>query len=242
MYKILLIVSVFLAILVSGCTALTSINSIVGSGRPASRDYAIRDFNAVDINSAFKVSIVRGDAFKVTVTVDDNMLDYVQVTKEGNTLRISRNRGNMTSFSAKIGEASIIMPELQSVRLNGASQGTMTGFGQVSKFDGDLNGASRLSGDVQAATITLSANGASQYSLKGKGASLTLDQNGASKADLSMLAVQQASVTLSGASQASVNASSSLGYDLNGASTLRYAGSPIVGQARAEGASTARHE
>ncbi len=230
------------AILSTSCAGLTAVNRLVGSGKPASRDYSLSGFNAVDVNSAFKANIVRGDAYKVTITMDDNMLEYASVTVQGSTLRISIDTRGIPSFSTRIQEASITMPELVSVTLNGASQGTLTGFGQVGKFDGDLNGASKLSGDVQATDITLRSNGASQYTLKGKGTNLTLNGDGASQANLSGLAMQKASVTLNGASRANVNASANIDCNLNGASALRYSGSPTMGQVRVEGASSIAKE
>ncbi len=232
-----------LSVLATGCTTvLAAPNAIIGSGRTASRDYPVDGFNAVDVSSAFKVTLVQGDAYKVTVTADDNLLDYVSVKKQGSTVYISMDVRSFTSFRSRRQEASITIPELTGVRLSGASQASMSGFNAVDRFDAELSGASKLEGSVQATAISLEASGASHYSIEGRGTSLSLRNSGASVAELGRLAVDRASVDLSGASRATVNARSGLDYDLSGASRLDYSGQPAIGSARANGASRASRQ
>jgi hypothetical protein len=135
------------------------------------------------------------------------------------------------------------MPELQAVKLNGASRANIAaGFQQTAGFDANLDGATNLTGDMQASDFQVRMNGASQCTLTGAGASLMLDANGASRAKLGGLSVDRANVRMNGASSAAVNASTSLDYNLDGASQLTYTGSPALGSARTEGASRAQRQ
>ncbi len=238
MYKTLIIALLAVLMLVTGCTSVTGIGRTVGSGRPASQDFQITDFDSVDIDSAFNVSLTQGDGYKVTVRTDDNLLRYISVTMEGSTLRIRANDRNIALFSPRIQEAHITMPRLNGVKLNGASQATMSGFEQVERFVASVNGNSKLSGAVEATDIIVKADGSSRSDLNGQGTTLNLTANGASRVDLSALSVQKATVRLDGASNASVYASASLDYDLNGVSRLSYAGSPYFGLTLREGAAT----
>ena len=187
------IAPLILVLALAGCTPLGSTGGrLVGSGKAVTRDFQLAGFYEVSIDSAFEVSIARGDSFKVSVTTDDNLLDYAKVTKEGSTLKIRFETGTVTSFSSRIQKASITMPELVGVRLNGASQASMSGFKQVAAFEAGLDGASKLTGDVQAGVIRLTSNGASTYTLSGTAGSLTLTGDGASRFDLGKLAADKA--------------------------------------------------
>jgi hypothetical protein len=241
-YHVVSIALLVLVVSLSGCVPIVLPNRLAGSGRAATRDYPITGFTGVAADNAFKVNMTAGDNPKVSVTIDDNLLDYVVVEKRGDTLYIGLDPRRGMSYTSRIEEANVTMPQLTAVRLNGASQGKMSGFGQVSQFQASVDGASRLSGDVQATSIALQANGASQYSLGGNGQTLSLTANGASRADLSGLAISEANVKLNGASQATVNAKSTLSYNLDGASHLRYNGSPAIAEARTNGASQASQQ
>ncbi|HOG48458.1 MAG TPA: DUF2807 domain-containing protein [Anaerolineae bacterium] len=237
-----LIVSLALVsvLLLAGCTAglkPADGSAIRGSGVKATREYAEAGFTALDIDSAFVVTVTQGDGFKLTVTADDNLLDYVRVTQSQGTLRITIDSSGFQSFSSTGQEAAITMPRLTAVRLGRACRATLAGFAGGASFAADLGGASRLSGDVQANDIRLDAHSASQLDLTGRATSLTLSADGASSAKLGDLAVEKAGVTLRGASQATVAATSSLSYDLNDASQLTYSGNPTIGTARSERAS-----
>ncbi len=235
MYKFLVVACLVALVLVAGCTPLAGIGGQVGSGRPASQDFRLTGFDAVDIDSAFTVHLVRGDSYKVAVTMDDNLLKYARVTLEGRTLHIRAEENGIAWFSPRIQEAAVTMPELHGVKLNGASQASMAGFGPVEQFAATLDGAGRLSGEVQATDVVVNADGSSRCDLTGQAATLKLTGNGVSRLELSGLAVQKASVHLDGASNASINAGAGLDYDLNGLARLSYAGTPTIGLARAEG-------
>jgi hypothetical protein len=235
----LLVVTLFLA----GCTVSSVDDKLIrSSGKMASRDYTLDGFTKLDINSAFEVKVSRGDAFKVTVTADENVIEYVKVAKEGATLVVAIEAPGLRWFGSTRQEATVTMPDLEAVQVNGASKLDMTGFGSVDQFEAGVDGASRLTGDLQAGTMRLVCNGASRIELSGSGTDLTLDVNGASRADLGDLEVKTADVTLNGASTATVDVSGSLDYDLNGASTLRYQGDPEIGKSRTEGASRATRQ
>ena len=226
------------ALLLGGCTTMVSDGSGArGSGRMASRDYAETGFSALDIDSAFAVTVTQGDAFKVTVKTDDNLFDYVSVTQSGGTLRIAFDTHDVQSFRSTRQEATITMPSLTAVRLNGASRLNMVGFGPEAAFDANLDGASTLSGEVRATEIKLQSNGSSRTDLAGSGSSLALNADGSSTVELGRLALEQAAVALNGSSRATLAVTGSLDYDLDGNSQLTYSGNPTLGQTRCEGSS-----
>ena len=196
-----------------GCGLIPGSTTITGSGDVVTREEPITDFDKVDVSHAFQVDISQGDTFSVIVRVDDNMVEYLEVVKQGDTLKIG-------------------------LKPSGASHVTVTGFKSTKDLDVNLSGASRLRGDIEAGDATFDASGASRVTLNGSARNMTVEGSGASQIDLSDFAVADAKVKLSGASAATVNPSGTLDVDASGASDVYYLGNPTLGNVDTSGASS----
>jgi hypothetical protein len=126
MYK-RIITYLMLAALLAGCGLPMTAGggTLTGSGKMATRDYAIEGFTGIDANNGFNVTVTGGDAYKVSVTADDNVLDAISVRKSGNTLWIGVDSSKAQSVHTTRLEAAITMPELKAVSLDSGSQLTV---------------------------------------------------------------------------------------------------------------------
>jgi len=211
---------------------------VPGSGNVVTEEMTFADFTSVDVENAFAVEIIQSDSFSVTIRVDDNILDSVDVSKEGDTLRIRLERGVSVRGDVTL-EARVTMPDLEGLELSGASRASVSGFRSSGELDIDLSGASALDGDLEAGSIDIDASGASTVELEGSAGGLTIVVSGASTLNLADLTVFTAEVSLSGASRATLSVQESIDpVDVSGASTLRYLGDPSLGNVRTSGAST----
>ena len=61
---------------------------IIGSGNLTTRNFDLSDFAEIAAQSGFQLELVQSSTFSVEVTADDNVMDYIDVYKSGNTLRI----------------------------------------------------------------------------------------------------------------------------------------------------------
>ncbi len=211
--------------------------AVRGSGNVVTEDMEFADFTAVDAQNAFAVEISQSETFGVTIRVDDNILDLLDVSKAGDTLRI-RLKPPVSLRNATL-EAEITMPDLQGLKLSGASRASVSGFRSSGQIDIDLSGASTLDGDLEAGEIDMHVSGASRVVLEGSATGLTIEASGASSLDLADFVVSTAEVDLSGASDATVNARERIDpVDVSGVSRLRYLGDPSLGDVSTSGAST----
>ena len=225
------------ASLLAGCTMVVP-QTITESGKAAPMENDLSGFSKIDAGSAFRVDITRSDDYNVVVNVDEKVVPYLDVTVQGDTLRIHLRPGLTLSGASGPLEAKVSMPALNGLNLSGATQTTVTGFKSDQKLDVNISGASRLEGDLEAGSVGLEASGASRVTLRGKGQNMQLQASGASQADLGDFAVTNGNVELSGASRATVNVTGKLDADVSGASTLRYTGNPTMGSVKSSGAST----
>jgi len=235
-----------LAPLLAGCTLPEATSrktvSIIGSGNIVTQEEPLTGFDKVDVSPAFKVDINRGDAFSVVIRVDDNLVKYLEVVKQGSTLKISLKPGRPYTIMKATMEAEITMPELTGLELSGASQGTITGFKSTKALDVDVSGASQLRGDIEAGDARFDVSGASQVNLSGSAEDVVIDASGASQVDLPAFLVADADVEASGASKVTVNSSGRLDADASVASTVYYLGSPTLGKIDTSGVSSVQRK
>ena len=210
---------------------------VTGSGTLVTRDFAVSDFSEVEVGNAFKVDITRGDSFTVMVTADDNVIDMVDVTKSGQTLRIGLKSG---SYNHATYRGSVGMPDLRRLQMADASVGTLTGF-TPRRLDLGLSGASQVTGRLEGGQINMAAREASTVTLGGSADDVALTASGASRANLGDLSAGTTRASLREASTATVNVKDKLDADLRSASNLYYIGNPSLGSVSAVEESSLRH-
>jgi hypothetical protein len=239
------------------CDDLLPGESITGSGDLVLEAYDLADFTKVDVGHAFDTTIARADEFSVAVTVDDNILENVDVRLDGDTLRIGM-KGNDSYRNATM-DAAVTMPALSHLKLSGASSAELGSFESNEPIKLELEGASRvdcsamtsesaifdLEGasradcrDVTTGETEVALQGASSLSLTGAGGDADVSAKGASRADMSGFPVANAKIKLEGASRASVNTDGVLDVDLAGSSDVRYLGEPTLGEVKMRGDSS----
>jgi hypothetical protein len=220
--------------LVSGCTYVGLAGSLTGSGKLATRDFAFTNFKDVEASYAFQLEVLRSDSYSVSVTVDDNLVDALDVTQSGSRIHIGLKPGSYTRTTQR---ARVSLPNLRRLDLSGACNASLSGFQSGDPLALGLSGASKANGGATAGAVTANISGASNLTLQGSASSLSLEGSGASAADLGSFTVSSANVRLSGASRATVNVNGPLDADLSGASNLTYSGSANLGKISTSGGS-----
>jgi hypothetical protein len=209
---------------------------LIGSGNLETEEYAFTDFTEVEISSAFEFEIQQSNSYNISVTADDNIMDYVQVSQDGQTLKIGLR--TVTWFGPKTLRASVTMPQLRGLTVSGASRGTVYDFSSTEDLDITVSGASRVTGDITAGNVEFDISGASTIQLGGSANDMFASVSGASRCNLGSFPVNNADVNFSGASSGTINLDGRLDADLSGASRLWYIGEPTVGDINTSGAST----
>jgi hypothetical protein len=230
--------------LVTACGALPDLSAVTGgtpvagSGNVVTEEFGLSGFDKVEVSSAFDVEIQQGDAFSVVVRVDDNVQPYLDVVKQGSTLRIGLRPLSLGGVTIATLEAEVTLPSLAGLELSGASAVSVTGFESTEALFVEASGASSLGGDIAAGGVRVNVSGASQVKLSGSGEDLVMDVSGGSSVDLGDFPVTDANAEVSGASSATVNVTGTLDAEASGAARLIYLGSPTLGRVESSGGGT----
>lgn len=230
-YQILSLITI---LLLAGCAQLT----ITGSGNIVTQEETITGFDRVSAKHSFEVSISQGEDYKVVISVDDNIVEHLDVRKDGSTLKIGLEFNRYYSIINATMRAEVVMPELSAVELLGASSAAITGFASSNDFEADLSGSGTLRGDIEAGDTSFDLSGSSDVSISGSGGDLKIDSSGSSVVDLSDFPAENADLDLSGSSTVTVNVSGTLNVSSSGSSNVYYLGNPTIGQISTSGSSS----
>jgi len=250
------IVAILVAVLLTSGLLMGCGGAIKGSGNLKTETHDFTDFTRVDVSSAFEVEVIQSSSYSVEVTVDDNLLKYVDVSKGGETLKIGLKTVAVL-WPATL-RAKITMPQLRGLEFSGATHGTVSNFSSTDNLDIDLSGASSLdlvdisagdvkldisgaskvNGDITAGDTDFDLSGASTVQLDGSAGDIVVKAGGASRVKLDGFTVNNADINFNGASTGTVNLDGRLDADLSGASKLSYIGEPTMGNINTSGAST----
>jgi len=218
------------------------LGEVVGSGDLVTKEELFSDFTSVNAGSGFMVKISKSNMYKVLVTADDNVMEYIEIKKSGDTLEIGIKWGY--SFRSVTLNVEITMPELYSLELSGGAQGRIEEFTSTHSLSLELSGGSILRGEFETTgNVNFDLSGGSRVSgFNGEANDITIDASSGSQLDLSDFTVNNANVELSGGSRATINLDGRLDADLSGGSNLSYIGDPTLGDIKTSGGSVITRE
>ena len=226
MFKFKMFVLFLAGILLAAC----GLRTISGSGNVVTREEAITAFDKLDVSYRFEVDIRQGDTFSVVVRADDNLVEHIQVVKQGSTLKIGLKPNSPDLRSATL-QAEVTMPVLTRLDMSGSSHVTITGFKSGQTLVVDASGSSHLQGDIEADTVSFNLGGSSEVILTGSAQNLIMEEAaGSSVVDLTDFPVVDASVKAGGKSQVTVNVSGRLDVDASSSANVYYLGDPTLGE------------
>lgn len=202
----------------SACSVDVSIGTLDGSGQAETVSFDFDSFDEISLNSAFgaEITVVEGPP-SVEVTVDDNLVEHLEVNVENDELTIGFDRGNIDTDVNPI--AVVSMPSLTKLDLSGASTAQVDGVDE-SELSVDISGAGDLTiaGSVDELRVDLS--GGSTMSVTGTGDRVVAELSGASDVDFTDFETASAEIDFSGASNGTFGPLTSVSGEMSGASSL----------------------
>jgi hypothetical protein len=198
-----------------------------GNGNVRKEDRtANRRFTAVDVSNAFELHLRQDSAFSVNIETDENLLQYIIITNEGDKLRIYSERNiNLEPTNGHKVKIYVSAPLFKDIEASGAC--TVIGdnpFSSGSAIAIDLSGATDASLELKSPKVSVELSGASGVNLKGETKDLSLEATGASHAECFDLLSENTEVDVSGASKAEVFGSVNINATASGASDVKYKG------------------
>jgi hypothetical protein len=231
----------FFAMLASS-TLLTSCHFFVGervsgNGHVVSRQKETGNFSGVEVSGSVKVHVRQESSASVKIETDENLLDFIEVFTEGNTLVIRTKQGYNLDPSKDI-IAYVSAPEFKKLEISGqcdiVSDSPLSGNDELGL---ELSGQGDIQLEVNYPKIRSEISGQGSISLKGQATDFDAHVSGQGDVKCFELVTDNTQLDLSGASDVEVTANKQLDIEASGASTVHYKGNANVNQ-RTSGASS----
>ncbi|GAB2637367.1 head GIN domain-containing protein [Emticicia sediminis] len=192
------------------------------------RYFKVKDFERLDMGSAFIISVAQGSTYSVEVRGREQDVKEIICRVNGNTLDLNypSSWGN-SSKNRKEVYVNITMPKLTAAEFSGASKSTVSGFSS-DKLSISISGASVGNFKVNAKALSIDCSGASSLTLIGSGQNIDADVSGASNVNSLDYKVATANIDASGASDIKLFVTSKIVADASGASSVRYKGGAAI--------------
>jgi hypothetical protein len=220
---------------------------VTGSQEMATWEMDFADFTWIEVGSGFDVDITQSDSYSVTITANENLFDYLEIRQSGVVLYIYLKQANY--INARL-EATITLPELRRLDLEGASRGRISGYSSTNPLSLHCSGASSLeieavkagdtgfsawsasqiTGSIETADCSFDLEENSTIELTGSGNDANILALGGSSVRLADFPIINAQVHLAGVDDATITLSGRLDPWLSHASTLYYSGNPTLGR------------
>jgi hypothetical protein len=203
---------------------------IHGNGVIKSEEKTVSSFKDVEAYGNIKLNVIQGDLKPIKIECDENLLSYIEVTQEGDLVKIE-TRKNVNLIPSGNINVYVTSPVYKSIEVSGSSDIIgQTKISSTEELSLQASGAGDIKMEVDAPKITTGISGSGSISLKGQAKDLDIDLSGAGHAYCYDLLTENTSVQISGAGSAQVYASVKLNAEVSGAGNISYKGNASVSQ------------
>lgn len=208
---------------------------VKGSGHMITESHKMGDFKQIDISGGFKVNLKQDSSLNVSITADDNLMKYIRTSDDDGRLHIYTKKSLCGSGELVI---NIGVKNLEKIKSSGAIDVTSDGKIVTKDLSFELNGASKINMELDAANVTTEGSGSAEIHLKGQATSHKVELAGSGKIYALDFVVGSYDIETTGASHCEINVLHDLNVNTTGASDIQYRGNPANVNSHKTGAST----
>tara|TARA_B100000795_G_scaffold80204_1_gene57547 strand:+ start:99 stop:941 length:843 start_codon:yes stop_codon:yes gene_type:complete len=194
--------------------------TIVGNEKIINTIYDYSDFNTLELSNSFNIKIIQSTSEKIIVKCDENLKEFLDISKDNNTLKIKLISGyNYRNIDLT---AEVYINELEHINSSGACKILMNEF-KTENLNFDLSGATKIIGNLHVSKdLNIESSGASKIELTGDFNNVNFDLTGASKFSSENLKVHNLlNIESSGASKINIKGEAkSANLNFSGASKI----------------------
>jgi len=209
-----------LTMFLGGC--VSGGNNVRGTGDVVTRIMDVEDFSAIDISGSYIVVYRQAQTTALTVVMQENLFDYLQVETRGDTLQIGSRRGFDTS-TANRPRLYIYAPNLTAASFSGAANATDWDTLEGEGFSLNISGAGNVGIGLDVEQLDISVSGAGDITLWGSADDININGSGALTISASDLEISGGRVDISGAGNVTLSSLTNVEVNTSGVARVRAA-------------------
>ena len=215
------------AFMMMSCNFNLDMGQINGNGNVVTKDLNMsKEFSKIHSSNGWDIILEKGSTPAVTAEMDENLMEYLDVHYEGNTLRIettdNSNIGNATSRKIHVTYAQ----PLESIKASSASNITAIETLTGDRITFDVSSAATVKVPVEIREINADASSAATLHLEGEAQTLRFDASSAATINAKDLKAEFCDAEASSAGSIRVYVSKEIATKASSAGDIDYWGEP----------------
>lgn len=199
---------------------------IRGNGIVESETRYASSFSKIKSMGSFKVYVAKGDEFEVIVKAETNILPYIDIDVDGNTLKIDIS-GIHSIRNTEPMEVFITTPVLEGLKESGS--GTIeTDHFESSNFEVSISGSGTIETSVDCRRIEAAISGSGDIILSGQSDHSKYSISGSGEIDAHVLLSEDCEANISGSGDVFTQVERLLNVTISGSGNVFYTGHPDV--------------
>jgi len=195
--------------------------TIRGNGEKTTLDRSVEAYENIKVSGSYVVTIVDGNAGSISITADENLLEYIETKVKNGTLSIRNKKGYRLRYKEKI-EITLTANFLEKVVLSGSGR-----INSDHKIKGEemkfyVSGSGRVAFNIDASEIDVKVSGSGKVNLKGETNGADFSISGSGNIDGIDLETKDLEVNISGSGDALVNVTEQLKAFISGSGKVKY--------------------
>lgn len=184
------------------------------------------DFHSVQVNTCGKVIVHTDSVFKIEVTCEENIIDYLETKVENGVLTIDFDRNVYDADQLSI---EVWAPEWKAFEIDGSADITVLDPISGTVLSLEIDGSGNMTfNQIDYDKAKAEVDGSGDIDLAGMVNDLVCDINGSGDIFALDCVAQNAKVNIDGSGDIKLNVVESLDVEINGSGDVEYKGSPSV--------------
>jgi hypothetical protein len=190
-------------------------------------EISVSAFERISAAGTVQVRHHLADEHRVVVTVDENLVNYLEVITRNNELNIGTRSGNY-SFRFTEFLVDVYSPVLTGVSMSGSGTFRAADEIAVPRFEASVSGSGRIEGTIECKNFTGIISGSGRITIYGSSENSNITISGSGHFNGFEFHSQNATVNISGSGRANIDVENSLDARISGSGTIIYRGEPTI--------------
>lgn len=207
---------------------------ISGNGNVTTVERTTGDYDKIGVAGMFDVELVSGKEGKLTITAEENLLEYIETEVQGNSLKIKVRKG--VNLKPRKG-IHIVVPFKDISEVSLAGSGDIVGRDLITSdhFETNLAGSGDIDLAVEAGQLESNIAGSGDIKLHGKAGVYDGRVSGSGDIDARDLKAGDVNAAISGSGDIHVHCDGKLEARISGSGNVLYSGNPTKEDSKVSG-------
>ena len=216
-------------IVIGAFTFLSSCSNVIpikGNGNIVTSEKPASAFEKISNTSSADVHFHASDEYRVVVTVDENLDEYIEISTRNNVLNIGVKKEYNYSFTKFL--VDVYCPVLTGASMTGS--GTFEGVDKIisSTFESRVTGSGNIKGTIECNNFSANITGSGNVTVAGTSENANISITGSGNFNSSGFHIKNATVSTTGSGNANISVEENLKVTITGSGEINYIGEPKV--------------